>query len=267
MEILTSASAAAAAQAMIQSRICPNTNSIYTGKIKTITKFFIRKQYLLGSQKLPIPLPTDQILEFFGSLLSESTRTAAFQTIRGYKSALVWYYTGNGAEIPSEQNIALESFLQGYKRKIATMKDEGQMAVFEGKHHLTFKGYNLLAKKFFHLTPQSSNNNTSNNNNINRNNKSHNSWNQMLFSWCFLLLQWNLIARSASVASIKLEHISWQNDSLIISIPKHKGDQAGAQCFPRHVYANPLNPVICPILSLAVYIFCKPFLHDYHQTE
>jgi hypothetical protein len=33
------------------------------------------------------------------------------------------------------------------------------------------------------------------------------------------------------------------------------------------VYANPLNPVICPVLSLAVLIFCKPFIHDYHHSN
>jgi hypothetical protein len=29
--------------------------------------------------------------------------------------------------------------------------------------------------------------------------------------------------------------------------------------FDRHVYANPIQPAICSVLALAVYIFCKPF--------
>ncbi|ETV82806.1 hypothetical protein H257_04587 [Aphanomyces astaci] len=36
-----------------------------------------------------------------------------------------------------------------------------------------------------------------------------------------------------------------------------KNDQDGQMSFARHVYANPLNPEICPVLSLAVLLFTR----------
>jgi hypothetical protein len=39
-----------------------------------------------------------------------------------------------------------------------------------------------------------------------------------------------------------------------------KNDQEGERPRdPRHVYANPYNPEICPILALGIYWMCCPF--------
>jgi hypothetical protein len=225
-----------AATAMVQGRVVVKTKRSYLSKIKAMTKFFQR-------QSIPfvLPLPTQPTLDFFGSLIC-SDQHKAFSTIRGYKSALSWYYKEQTQIIDPTLNLSLENFLQGYKRKVSDLKQTGQMSVFEGKHHLTFHGYCLIAQKLFTIQSGS----------------------QMVFAWPFFILQWNLIARSNTVATTMLEHISWEGDSLIVTTPKHKGDQEGAKCFPRHVYANPLNPFICPVLALALLTFSKPFKHDFH---
>ena len=114
------------------------------------------------------------------------------------------------------------------------------MPVFEGKYHLTYDGYCLLAEALFTAEHVS----------------------QMLFGWPFLVLPWNLIARTATVSSMMSEHVSWEGDALLVSTPKHKGDQEGAKCFSRHLYANPLHPVICPVLALAVLTFMRVLKHD-----
>jgi hypothetical protein len=44
---------------------------------------------------------------------------------------------------------------------------------------------------------------------------------------------------------------------------RNKGDQEGSRIFPTHIYANPLCPELCPILSLAIYVFCQQF----HESE
>lgn len=36
-----------------------------------------------------------------------------------------------------------------------------------------------------------------------------------------------------------------------------KNDQEGQNAYPRHIYANPDNPAICPILSLALVVFTR----------
>lgn len=34
------------------------------------------------------------------------------------------------------------------------------------------------------------------------------------------------------------------------------------KCFARHIYANPSNPVICPVLALAILTFVRSIRHD-----
>jgi hypothetical protein len=89
----------------------------------------------------------------------------------------------------------------------------------------------------------------------------------MLFAWPFLILQWNLIARTATISSMMMQHIGWEGDALLISTPKHKGDQEGVKCFARHVYANPSNPAICPVLALAILTFVRSLRHDASSAD
>lgn len=112
------------------------------------------------------------------------------------------------------------------------------MSITEGKQPLTFQGYRFLAKLAI---------------------KQSNDFSLSIFAWVFLVLCWNLIARCNSVASIMLSHITWKNDSLVVIFPSHKGDPDGSNSLPKHVYANLVSNEICPILALAVFIFCMGF--------
>jgi len=54
--------------------------------------------------------------------------------------------------------------------------------------------------------------------------------------------------------------MDWDADALTISFAKMKTNQRGEQPVdPRHIFANPLMPVICPILSLGVYFLVTGF--------
>lgn len=108
----------------------------------------------------------------------------------------------------------------------------GEMAIYEGKRPISAKGYMLLAA----FALRSANNRLGS-----------------VYPHIFTILCWNLFARSCNVGSLMLQHISWENDSLKIVLPKHKGDQEGARVYPKHVYANPLRPEVCPILGLGIY--------------
>jgi hypothetical protein len=35
------------------------------------------------------------------------------------------------------------------------------------------------------------------------------------------------------------------------------GDQDGKSVFDRHIFANPLQPEVCPVLALAIYVFTQ----------
>lgn len=67
------------------------------------------------------------------------------------------------------------------------------------------------------------------------------------------------MARSATVGSIMLNHLHWKDDHMSVHIPKTKSDQTGELTFPKSLFANPCNPAICPVLALAVVVFCRPY--------
>jgi hypothetical protein len=80
-----------------------------------------------------------------------------------------------------------------------------------------------------------------------------------VFAHCFLVLTWNLACRSNNTSLIKFCDIEWAScfDSFEVYFAHSKTDQVGEDAkYPRHIYANPFAPSICPILSLAMYFSC-----------
>ena len=199
-----------AADALIAERVVSRTKLQYEGKIKAITRYYtenLRREFTVPVRRL-------DILKFFGWLIDEKHKDTplAISSVKMYKSALKWYYKERNVMMTPEINQELETLMKGYQRRVSQFKLDGKMAVFEGKYHLPFAGYRMLATVILQSL----------------------SFNEMLFAWPFLLLQWNLIARSATVSSVMLEHIGWEGDALLITTPKHKGDQEGLKCFARH---------------------------------
>ena len=103
-----------------------------------------------------------------------------------------------------------------------------------GKSALPFSGYKYLANKALLREPDFA---------------------LGIFADVLLLLCWNLIARCISVSSLMFQHISWSNDSMVIVFPTTKSDLEGKHCSPKHVYASPTCPAICPIMSFVVYFY------------
>ncbi len=66
-------------------------------------------------------------------------------------------------------------------------------------------------------------------------------------------MQLGLNEQVSNVAELRGAHFSWENDSLIISIVRHKADQEGERTDPKHCYANPMNPNVCVVTALAIF--------------
>ena len=107
----------------------------------------------------------------------------------------------------------------------------GHVTLQEGKRAVTFESCRKLAQ----LSTSSSN-----------------STSQYVNMTLFMLFCWNLMCRSISTANLMYTHMSWIGDALVVNLPKTKGDQDGSKSYPKHVYANPHDPSICPILHLAL---------------
>jgi hypothetical protein len=80
--------------------------------------------------------------------------------------------------------------------------------------------------------------------------------NDGVFAHCFLLLTWNLGCRVNNMTIVRLQDITWANcfDCFHINFAHSKTDQYGDESqYPRHIFANPSDPIVCPVLSLAMY--------------
>ena len=81
-------------------------------------------------------------------------------------------------------------------------------------------------------------------------------WNakEATFGKCFFTMCCNLMCRANNAFSIYMHHIEWAEDSLSVYFDHSKTDSLGSQeKYTRHVYANPLQPEVCPILLLGIY--------------
>lgn len=68
------------------------------------------------------------------------------------------------------------------------------------------------------------------------------------WSHLYLCLTWNLMCRADNTDHLAVADLGWENDSLTVRFAMTKTDQAGTKGdLDRHVYANPLDPVLCPI--------------------
>ena len=127
----------------------------------------------------------------------------------------------------------VSTIINGWKKRIARKRKEDGVEVERGMSALPFKLYVIICKQLAQhkLTGP--------------------------FAWCYATLLWNLMCRSDNISYINLGHIKCKDDHLLVYFAHSKTDQEGRLAkYPRAVYANPLDPWICPITALGVYLIC-----------
>jgi hypothetical protein len=197
-----------------------------------------------GEKRLEIPMQLKHMKIFFGIMGAERKdgTLKTQKTIDSYINALKNYYRENNLELGKEHKKFLEEFTDGHKRKVAKKKDEGVMKNFEGKAPIAFQTYCAICKlALFAATARSI---------------------VSAFVHTFMILCWNLFARSISVSQLRMCHLTWSNDALVIDLSRHKADQTGEKITPKHIFANPFEPHTCPILATALYLFSYSFRVD-----
>jgi hypothetical protein len=75
-----------------------------------------------------------------------------------------------------------------------------------------------------------------------------------IFIWVYSVLQWNCMARSINIGVLAFHNFRISGDALVCRYDKSKSDQAGENTHPKHLYANPKDPLVCSHLALAVYL-------------
>lgn len=153
-----------------------------------------------------------------------------------YRSGLYNQFRESG-KIPSDEfERDLEQSFAGLKRESQQFKAKNGGKLGEGKQPLPFPLYRKLCEWMIEDGSK-----------------------EAIFSWSFLTITWNLICRSKNTTTIHRNHIGWENDSLVIQFAHQKTDMMGHdEAVKRHVFANPKEPSICPVLALSAYFATVP---------
>ncbi|KAH9159544.1 hypothetical protein LEN26_002289, partial [Aphanomyces euteiches] len=157
----------------------------------------LRHATLVDNDKITLPLPSEDARAYpwfmtikcdkRGEPLVPRQFTSASH-IGNASSALVYLRKEVKVDMPQDLCTTLKSFGKGYCRKVGTLKQEGDMAIQEGKHPITKQGLFYLARRSTEaLTdPQ-----------------------LHMLVHCFLTMCWNLMARAVSCATILFDHVTW----------------------------------------------------------
>jgi hypothetical protein len=139
----------------------------------------------------------------------------------------------------------LKEYSKGYKKTISQKKERGEMTTFEGKRPISIETYRKLLQHSLKPGMEAS---------------------QYLILTSFVSLSFNLMSRSINIAKLSWNNITWSNDALVVTFQLTKSDQEGDVVSEKHVFANPLDPLVCPILHLGMKIICTPKLDKNKNT-
>ena len=167
---------------------------------------------------------------YLASLEKKGGEKPSFNSYSQARSALNSLFRDKGLPLPQTLADANEIFFRGLKRQHAQEKQLGIRKIEEGKSPIPFPFYKILAK---YLMMRNT------------------------FAHLYLVITWNLMCRTDNTEDLMLLHHNWNEDSLQIYMGRMKNDQEGERLKdPKHVYANPLEPEICPLLGkYFIYLF------------
>ena len=136
----------------------------------------------------------------------------------------------NQLGFPANFSIELGNLYRGLHRKIAKAGRHQQATT--GKEPMTPELLRLVSRWFLE-------------------------WNTAdgVFARAYLLLTWSLMCRVNSTAVLKLANFQWIDfDCMGITFGHTKVDQFGDDsAHLRHIYSNPHDPLVCPVLALAMF--------------
>lgn len=196
----------------------------------------IKKLLMNGDNDCP-PLDfgsysAQHFMKYLLSLQTKDGERLGLSSYNSRRSALFHLFRKYGAKQESKFGEELAILFRGLKRKIAVEKQDGDGRIQTGKSPMPFAVYERL--NYYLLLEKTT---------------------EAVFCRAFLCLTWNLMCRSRNTCTIHLHHIEWQDDCMQIYFAHMKNDQtAERHRDPRHIYANPINPLVCPMLALATYL-------------
>ena len=82
-----------------------------------------------------------------------------------------------------------------------------------------------------------------------------------LFAYTFLEMEWNLMAKINNCVNMHVQHIQWRSDCFSFYFGTLKGNQTGERSNDTcRVYSNPKNPTVFPVLALYKYLLSHTYI-------
>ena len=240
----------------------PKTRKDYRNRISRIIKYFkefLPDYYRIGVRQLPDEEIAETTRYMFGEkedliytginaqfivvFLSSTDKRAdgklkSYEDVRKYRDSVLWGAKVSGERMPSQFYESMDTYLSAYKKKFASAKKQGNVDGYS-TDPIPIAVYRLLLQR-----------------SIETNN---------IFSWIWTLLQWNCMARSASIDCLCFHNFSLGQDSIVIKYDETKADKAGEKLSEKNVYSNPLDWRMCTWLAFGVY--CSLFSGNLTTSE
>ena len=266
--------AGAAVQANTLSK---KSKECYGGNIKalklwaqTIDEFQGDRAVFDEAGELVVPMSIRVIEMYFGNLAAQrvpwknGTKHLSVSKIGGVTSAITWLHKDSRAKVSEDVAVYMTQFTKGYRRTIAEKKQLNEYPMMEGKEYLSKTGLKVLIEEALKIGPDDDSavggggggggggGDADGGGGVGG---GQGTWSQAIFFLPYLLLLWNTLARVASVGKLMLSHFSLQNGVICCKVPQCKSDQDGEHAFEKHIFANPLQPMYCAVLALAMRVW------------
>ena len=173
-------------------------------------------------------LRVDMVLSYMAATKYKADgKLYSYEHVRKINDAILFGSKRVDQELPGSYYTEMESFLLSYRKENAVAASEGNVDE-RSADPISFSLYRLI------LTWA-----------IEKGN---------IFVWVWTVLQWNLMARSISVDPLALHNIKISEDHFVMCHDSTKSDKEGKKTHNKAVYCNPLDPVLCPGVSLGVWL-------------
>jgi hypothetical protein len=220
---------------IIKGTISEGTRDTYEKIEKTLVKFLSDNYpHCLEGVKVLLPLAKAILKAYFTHISRHANgKLKAKSTVSNYLSSFVWLYLKRDMDVDPPTKRYLSVYRSYYKRTHQKAVKVGDADEEDGKRHFSFTAYCYIAVLMMAVPTD------------------------FWYAASYFLILWNLMCRGTSVGTLRFEHMFWEDDCLKVKIPASKSNQTGEKEYDKAVYANPLEPSICPILSIAIYLFSR----------
>ena len=226
----------AASQAATSSKL-QSTKKVYASSLKKFRNFLLKigdpHNAVDGNGIHANRLTARCVTDFLSEM---EVQESSYTRVCAFSSAIKYLHEAQGISVPDSTAAAISKVRKEVLHDVSKQRQNGARA-HVGGNPLPFEAYKALCSEILHTCTSTR-------------------CTRFVFGHTYLIMNWNLCCRSDIMQSINLNDLVVRRDACEVSVPNTTKTQPGAAHATKHVcniFANPVTPEICPILSLGIY--------------